>query len=374
MRSWLPQARVIFLLREPVTRALSSYRHWQHYRGSLRYMGLGGATSFNEYVLAELAGCRAARCQLSLQAADAAGGGAGSQEHVGVQQQQQQQQQQQEGQQQQQQQEGQGEAVVGVGPRRALGEPRRLLASPLPPEPEHQAHEEQQALEQVARALQDAAAAARQAGSLGPGWQDCYAGCHYNKRDGVSASADGSVRLPGPRCQGLEQDLPVSRGLYAHQLRWWRQLFGDGQITVLSYHRLMAEPRAEMRRLLESLGLQGAASEAWLAGGAPSQEGGRVGEAGGRPAGSMPELKAHGVSSATLERSCAALRALAQLYEQQEPQLRELLQEMGAQGAMHSSERVFPDAWQLLQDLEVRPAAAGGGPQQRRRICSEEPG
>ncbi len=316
LRRWVPQAKIIMLLREPVTRALSSYHHWlRHGLGSVRSSkGLGTSTSFNEYIYKELLQNTALRCQLGLPLNDghssqdqrhesttaaAEGRATGRNQH-----------------------DSSSHSASyssralhsagGVQAPEQLALARRLLShsntqpdlAEHMPQPwihglelGHHGRKQQQELptrqrqersqqhqhddsqeqeqadhnsdhvlkdEQQAEDLQAEISTALDAGppQPAPDWQQCYQSCW---RHSVKVSTEGSVTQPGPRCEGLDQDLPVSRGLYAGQLVWWRQLFPDSQLHVVSYHKLMASPLEEMARLLEYLGIGGENSSAWLA-------------------------------------------------------------------------------------------------------------
>ncbi len=66
LRRWVPQAKVIMLLREPVTRALSNWYNHYHRNGGIGNIHLGRSRSFDEFIYNELLQNKALRCQLGL--------------------------------------------------------------------------------------------------------------------------------------------------------------------------------------------------------------------------------------------------------------------------------------------------------------------
>jgi hypothetical protein len=184
-------------------------------------------------------------------------------------------------------------------------------------------------------------------------WQQCFTGCVF------------ASRRQGMRCPGIDQDVPASRGLYVHQLRWWQELFPKN-LMVVNYHKVMDDPHQEIRRVLafitsgssdkgstaiiEEFLQQGSEEE-----GQDDAEEEQEEEEKAAPKAEPVKLKKvpgvvkHERSEEVLHSGQNVLRRLHELYTAHNAGLAELLLDMGQEHALYNSTSVFPDPWEDLK-------------------------
>lgn len=285
---WAPHARIVLMIREPVSRAVSHFEHCQRAHAGC----LGGTKSIDEFIGNELD-------------------------------------------------EGQPLKCINQSFHGALASSR--------------GHRKMLATKAAVKAMKNATQQRLNDLLSAVTWQQCYTGCVF------------ASRRKGMRCPGIDQDVPASRGLYVHQLRWWQELFPKN-LLVINYHKTMDDPHQEIRRVLtfitsgnsNSSSSEGTAAnvEEFLQQQGSEDEGQDDAEEEEEEEAApkepvklkkVPGVVKHERSEEVLHSGQDVLHRLHELYQAHNAGLAELLLDMGQEHALYNSTAVFPDPWEDLK-------------------------